>query len=103
MNRFDFQADGALTNAQLELIGRLTDAQLQSIDGALLANTGSHWRKVARVVGAVMLELPDRIEGIPDVYYAERIKLLVAEGKLVAQGDLSCMRASEIKQPGNAL
>ena len=100
MNSHDVQADGDLTPEQAKLVGQLTDAEIQAIDNALLANTCDRWRKVARVVGTTMAELPDRVVGIPDVYYSQRVQKLVKEGALEAQGDLSYMRYSEVRRPG---
>ena len=49
-----------------------------------------------------MLSLTDRVEGIPDSYYAQRIQKLVNDGLLVSQGNLSYMRFSEVRiQSGN--
>jgi len=44
-----------------------------------------------------MSHLPNRVAGIPDVYYSQRVQALVASGNLEAQGNLSCMRFSEVR------
>jgi hypothetical protein len=43
-----------LTSAQQEMVDRLTAADLQTIDAAILANVVGDWRKVARIVGTTM-------------------------------------------------
>jgi hypothetical protein len=43
--------------------------------------------------------LPNKVNGIPDVFYSKRVAILVQEGKLLSQGDLNCMRYSEVKLP----
>ncbi len=94
------EPDGDLTSEQIKLVEQLTDAEIQTIDNALLANTSIRWRKVARVVGTVMMELPNRVKGIPDAYYSQRVQMLVKDGLLESQGNLSFMRYSEVRKPG---
>ncbi len=56
MNSHDVEPDGDLTPDQVKLVEQLTDAEIQAIDDALLANTSDKWRKVARVVGRVIVK-----------------------------------------------
>ena len=93
------QPDTDLTPEQRKLVEKLSDAEILAIDDALLSNTSSQWRKVARVIGTTMNQLPSRVTGIPDSYYSQRIKKLVKDGLLESQGDLSYMRYSEIRLP----
>ena len=95
----DYEPDPQLTKEQIALVNKLSEMDIKRIDKALLSNTCQVWRKVARVVGTTMMELPDRIKGIPDIYYAQRIRQLVEEGKLESQGNLACMRYSEVRLP----
>jgi len=57
------------------------------------------WRKVARIVGTTIGELSERFPGIPDVYYAQRVRRLVAVGELESQGNLEYMGYSEVHLP----
>ncbi len=91
--------DPELTEDQMMLVSKLTDEQLQAIDETLLAQSGRSFRKVAMVVGMTMMKLEDRIKGIPDIFYAQRVFGLVAQRKLVSQGNLKRMRGSEVKLP----
>ena len=99
MKERNSQCDPELTEQEHQLAKRFSKAELAAIDNALLAHTCGSWRKVARVVGTTMLELPARVSGVSDVFYAHRIRQLVALGLLEAQGDLSRMRASEVRRP----
>ena len=65
----------------------------------LLAQATQTWRKVARIVGLATGELSERLPDIPDVYYAQRVRRLVAVGELESQGDLAYMRYSEVRLP----
>ena len=94
----DLLPDPDLTPDQMELVAKLTKAMINDIDDALLSNTSNMWRKVARVVGTTMSDFEPRIKGIPDVYYAGRIRALVEKGLLESQGDLKRMRYSEIRR-----
>ena len=97
MNSHDLQPDRTLSAEEKKRVEALTEADVAEIDAALLANACEHWRKVARVVGTTMSELPNRVPGIPDVYYSLRVQKMVQEGVLEAQGNLSHMRYSEVR------
>lgn len=81
------------------LVRVLSAQTIEKIDAALLSQVPNRWRKVAMVVSLAMEVLKDQHLGIPDLYYAQRVTLLVERGKLQAQGDLSRMRYSEVRQP----
>ncbi|WP_372743183.1 DUF3658 domain-containing protein [Neptunomonas sp.] len=90
--------DPPLTPEQQAQASALSDSELTEIDEAILRNTDTNWRKVARVVGSTMLNLEGKHKGLPDVFYAQRIKSLVKGGLLVSQGNLNRMRQSEVKR-----
>lgn len=86
-----------MTPEERRIVSSLTSAQVESIDRALLQNTTSNWRKVARIVGFTMIENGSVFAGVPDGYYAERIRKMVSSGVLEAQGELSAMRFCEVR------
>ena len=70
------------------------------IDDAILAATESRWKKVAMVVVTAADTFPS---GLPDgdagyQLIADRISALVREGRLVAQGDITRWRHSEVRR-----
>ena len=78
----------------------LTDEELKIIDQGLLSNTSTQWRKVARVVGGTMMSGSEyRIDGIPDIFYAQRLRKLIEDGKLEATGNLNYIGGSEVRLP----
>ena len=89
--------DPPLTEEQSELVSKLSEVELSNIDDALLSNISTQWRKVARVVGTTMSELENRITGIPDVFYAQRVLYLAQKGLLESQGNLKAMRYCEVR------
>ena len=89
--------DPPLTIAQEASVKKLSASDIQTLDEALLSNADGHWRKVAFVVAKTMLQLKPRPEGVPDVYYAQRVAAMVTQGKLESQGNLRRMRFSEIR------
>ena len=91
----DIAPDGMPSGEGMKAIGSLTAADFEKIDDALLAESSAVWRKSARVVGFAMSRV--RFNGIPDVFYAQRLKGLVERGKLEAVGDLNFMRYSEVR------
>ena len=86
-----------LTPEEQAKVAQLTENELKAIDEALLSNAHQRWRKVAMVVAVTMNHLEDRILGIPDSFYAERIQKLVEAGLLESQGNLTYMRFSEVR------
>ncbi len=93
------EPDPPLTPEQETKIAQLSEAEVATIDDALLGQASQRWRKVAMVVGITMGELPERVKGIPDVYYARRVRALVEKGRLESQGNLDYMRFSEVRLP----
>ena len=91
--------DAPPSEEQQARIDQLTGEELRTIDDAILANATGPWRKVAMVVGLAISNNVRGIPGIPDVFYAQRVKKLVEEGQLESRGDLNCMRFSEVRQP----
>ena len=91
--------DPPLNESQRAVANSLTDDTLQQIDRALLANVAKFPRKVARVVGSTMSNPEVRVPGLPDLFYAERIRSLVKSGKLESKGNLYAMRYCEVWLP----
>jgi len=93
----DVTPDPPLTPEQEEIVALLSDADLARIDQALLSKAGPRRRKVAFIAGSTMSEFPESIPGIPDVFYAQRIRRLVDTGELEAFGYLDSMRYCEVR------
>jgi hypothetical protein len=91
------QRDRPLSHEEEARVVRLTDAELREIDEALLAEAALHWRKVARVVSFAMSHQRTRVDSIPESFYAQRVRKLVADGLLESQGNLDYMRFSEVR------
>jgi len=72
---------------------------LRRIDAALLSHATRTKRKIAMIVGLTMMDPSLRVPGIPDVFYAQRIRMLVDRGLLVAEGSLGHMRYFEVRLP----
>ena len=84
---------------QAAVAASLSSEMIGRIDAALLSHAKHHERKVAMIVGLTMRDRSVRVPGLPDLYYAERVKALVAKGDLVAEGNLDYMRYSEVRLP----
>jgi len=95
------QPDPPLTPEQEERVAHLSQADLNEIDMALLSNADARWRKIARVVGTTMGQMPSEFQGIPDIFYAQRLRRLVTEGQLESQGYLEYMQFCEVRLPTN--
>jgi hypothetical protein len=62
------------TEEQQSRIDKLTSEHIRMIDEAILANSSSQWRKVARIAGSAMDAVRDTVPPVPDIFYAERVR-----------------------------
>jgi hypothetical protein len=77
----------------------MSTASDQDIDRLILSFAGVQWKKVAMIIGMVWLECErNAVAKSPDAI-AGRLRRLVEERKLEAQGNLSKWRHSEVKLP----
>jgi hypothetical protein len=100
MIKDSYLPDPPLTVEERARVAALSPAQVQDIDDALMANVSRQWRKVARVVMSAMIDLKrdgKRVIGIPDIFYAERIRELMNQGRIEGDGDFSRMGRSEVR------
>ena len=97
-----FMSDEPPTAEQQSRIDKLTAEHIRLIDEAILENASTQWRKVARVIGSAMPASEDSVPRVPDLFYAERVRHLVAAGKLESQGNLEYMRSSEVRLSANS-
>ena len=89
--------DRPLSSQEEQLAASLPVETVALIDQELLANVQTQFRKVAMVI-ALAMENPQLEEiGLPDVYFARRIRRLVEDGKLISVGDTKRMRACEVR------
>ena len=91
--------DPELTPEQSALVAKLSDEQIQEIDNMLFSHARRDWRKVAMLVALALTHRKANLDGIPDLFYAQRIRILVAQGRLESQGNLQYMRFSEVRIP----
>lgn len=89
--------DGSTTQLQAEIVANLTESDIETLDGLLIANIDDVWLKTAFVIGGVMLKVPDEYEEVPEAFYAERLSVLKDKGLIVVKGDLSKMKDCEIQ------
>jgi hypothetical protein len=93
------QPDLPMQLEDIDVYDGLSEDVLKKMDQALLADCVLYNRKVARVVGTVFMSPQFKGYDIPLLCFAQRIVELVAQGKLLADGDLSFIRFSEIRLP----
>jgi len=91
--------DGPMTAEQQAVANSLAPEMVQKIDAELLSHARPRERKVAMIVGLAMSNPAVRVPGLPDIYYAQRVKALVDAGRLFAEGNLEYMRYSEVRLP----
>lgn len=91
--------DPPLSIEQQSKVDKLSQEDLRNIDNALMSVVCNRWRKVARVIDTTMSSLPNRVSGIPDVFYSQRVQLLVEKGHLESQGNSDFMAFSEVRLP----
>jgi hypothetical protein len=99
MTSDEFTPDPPLSPEQAQLAASLSAEFVAAIDAELLSHARQHNRKVAMLVGIAMGNPNVRAPGLPDLFYAQRVRELVARGHLVAEGNLDFMRYSEVRLP----
>jgi hypothetical protein len=93
------QPDPLPTKEQLAIIASLTNADILDVDRILLSHARPAWRKVSMLVGLAMTDPYLKTQGLPDIFYAMRVRMLVEAGALESAGDLAFMRFSEVRLP----
>ena len=74
---------------------------VDELDATILSHARENWPKVAMVVARTMQDRDLGLSDEPFDIVVARVRALVARGRLVAQGDLSRPRFSEVRLPGN--
>lgn len=98
MNEYE-PPDGPMTMDESAIVSALDPEFVQKVDEALLSHARNKSRKVAFIVGTTMMDDKLRLPGLSDLFYASRVKELVKQGMLVAEGNLDYMRYSEVRLP----
>lgn len=93
------QADPPLSPEEQSVVDALTNADIEVIDSAILANSFSRWLKVARVVGDTVSALSERYPRLSYAFYAQRLRHLARRGRLESRGNLEYLRFSEVRLP----
>lgn len=83
-----------LTDEEAAVTARYSPDFIAHIDHALIAETGEHWRKSARVIAYALKDFPN----VPEAYFVDRIMALVSKGELMSQGNLRLVRLSEVRR-----
>jgi hypothetical protein len=95
----DIAPDPPMSPEQASVAASLTLELIERIDTELLSHARRSSRKVAMLVGMAMGNEAVRVPGLPDVFYAQRVRILVEKGLLIGEGNLSFMRHSEVRLP----
>jgi len=96
----EFIPDPPLSPEEARVAASLSPDFVERMDRELLSHAKPRNRKVAMIVALAMSNPAVRAPGLPDLYYAQRVRALVAKGALVAEGNLDYMRYSEVRLPG---
>lgn len=68
-----------------------------------ISNAQIRWQKVAKIVGTTLDNVAAAYPGCTATILAERIRCLVEEGKLEAQGDLNYLRLRDVRLPSDSV
>jgi hypothetical protein len=99
MTSDEFTPDPPLSAEQARVVASLSVEFVAAIEAELLSHARPRNRKVAMLVGMAMGNPNVHAPGLPDLFYAQRIRELVAKGHLIAEGNLNFMRYSEVRLP----
>jgi len=92
--------DTYLVAEEQDTESRMTQADIEALDSALIGGAHTSWRTVSRVIGDAMVTLEDQLQPLPIGVFVRRVELLVKDGKLEARGDIQFMRVGELRLPG---
>jgi Protein of unknown function len=81
------------------IIDTLSPDMLNAIDAALLSQASATPKKVARIINQVICNLPAHVPGVGDVFYLDRVGLLVESGALIFVGDLNNSVKGQVSLP----
>lgn len=80
--------------------GKVSTASDEEIDELILRLARPRWQKMAMIAGKALNEFRARQLDANEHAVAERVRAMVEAGRLAAQGNISCLRRSEIRLPG---
>lgn len=86
-----------MNKEEIDFTSKLSIQKLNYIDELLLEVSTNQYKKVSIIIAYILNNPNIHIKGIPDIFYIQRIKLLVNNGLLQSQGNLDSIRFSEIK------
>ena len=95
----EFIPDPPLSSDDARVAASLSEEFIERIDAELLKHARRQPRKVAMLVSLAMSNPSVRVPGLPDVYYAQRVRVLVEKSVLLSEGNLDFMRFSEVRLP----
>jgi hypothetical protein len=95
----DITPDPPMSPEEAAVAASLSPQFIERIDAELMSHARRRSRKVAMLVGMAMGNESVRVPGLPDLFYAQRVRALVEKGLLVGEGNLSFMRYSEVRLP----
>jgi hypothetical protein len=77
----------------------MSPASDQDIDALILSTAVRQWRKVAFIIGTVLMTYRKSAAETNEDIIADRVRALVDAGKLESQGNLNRWRHSEVRLP----
>ena len=90
--------DSEMSRRQREFVSTLSAENIACIDLAILNLVSSRWRKFSYIVMGVMRELGGDLTELPDLYVAERLRILEGNPKFETRGYTRNMRYAEIRK-----
>ena len=79
--------------------GKVSTASDAEIDELILRLARPRWQKMAMIIGKALVEFRARQIDASEHAIAERVRAMVEAGRLAAQGNISCLRRSELRLP----
>jgi hypothetical protein len=87
-----------LTAEQRKIVEQLSEKEIKEIDAAILEESSFQQQKVAKIIGNLVYRRFKREPSeVFELFYLERLILLVEQKKLIGYGNLRRMRFSEVK------
>jgi aryl-alcohol dehydrogenase-like predicted oxidoreductase len=97
MSENEYAFGSGLDDEEAGLVAALSPMQIDAVDEALRHDATPRWTKVARILANFLRERPGIPDDLPREFIWERLRRLVEQGELEAQGNLRFARASEVR------
>ena len=99
---FEERDDSPMGPDDYGIIDTLTVDMLNELDAALLSQASATPKKIAKIISHVICNSPAHVPGVGDLFYLDRVGLLIESGALIFAGDLNNPIKGQVTLPSRS-